>query len=310
MTLQQVKNTSYFNRENHTDYNREKYLDAGFAGITHALSTLATVICVAAFFPGFFALIYNLPEARGNEEYVMSIPFIILCIICTVGSCMLPDLDNTKSRAESSLGIIGTGLSSVFRASASFIQTTFRMKRDDKTPDPHRGFWHSPMGAILLAAPLYFIGSQASTSNNTNIANIVLIATVFILSYLSICTLMHKDLKRAAKKNAFASLFPYLFAAGVVGLMFLTNGIEIFSYAWPIAASVFFGMLLHTFGDCHTTSGAPIFAPFTAFTKKKVWWSTSFFAIKSGGDFEMNVLTKVYGLAATIGLIFLIVSYL
>lgn len=292
--------------------NNPYYKDAAFSGITHALSTLATVTLVAAFFPEFFGFIYNYPVAKEQDGYTVGLSMLILCILCTVGSCMLPDLDNTKSRAESSLGIVGSALSTVFRAVASFIQSTFRTSRDDSSPNPHRGFWHSPLGALTLSLPLYFVGSKAISNDNTNYANIILIATVFILSYLAICSLLHKQLssKKKGKNGALITLFPYVFAGLTVGLMFIVNGVEIFSYAWPIAASVFFGMMLHTFGDCHTTAGAPIFAPLTLITKKKVWWNTSFLSIESGGEFEMGVLTKVYGLAAIVGTIVLTVNYL
>lgn len=292
-------------RDTQHDYWRE---DGGFAGITHAVSTLATVLLVAAFFPRVFAIVYNAPEAWGDKDYTMPLPLIILCVICTVGSCMLPDLDNTKSRAESALGVFGSILSGVFRTIALFAQTTFRMKRDDANPDPHRGFWHTWMGAALLAVPVYLIGSQAR-SNNFNFANGLLVFTVLVLSYLFVCTLMHKNIKNAKKRGSLAQLFPYGFAIAVVAGMYATQGAYIFSFAFPVAASIFFGMLSHVFGDCHTKSGAPIFAPFTALTHKKVWWTTRFFSLESGGEFELGVLVKLYSLAATIGAIALGLNY-
>lgn len=286
--------------------------DHAFAGLTHALSTLATVTLVAAFFPQVFAFLFNYPEAQGKQDYSLDLSLVILCVVCTVGSCMLPDLDNTKSRAESSLGFIGSGLSAIFRTVASVVQSTIRMPKDDSTPNPHRGFWHSPLGALTLAVPLFLIGSQADSDNNVNFANIVLMLTVFMLAYLSMYAVFSKQLtkKQKAKKNSLVfKIIPYLFAFAVSGIMFFTQGVEIFSYSWPIAASVFFGMMLHTFGDCHTTSGAPIFSPLTAITKKKIWWNTSFFSIESGGEFETGVLVKIYGVAAIVGTCALVYTY-
>lgn len=296
--------------EEHTEEKNYYKKDGGFAGITHAVSTLATVLIVAAFFPSVFALAYNFPQAHDNTSYTMSFPMIFLCVVCTVGSCMLPDLDNTKSSAESSLGFVGSILSEVFRAIAVFIQTALRTKRDDATPDPHRGFWHTSMGALLLATPVYLIGSNAKAGDGVDFFNGTLIFTVFVLSYLSICALLHKEFKKKKSKSILFQLFPYIFAALVVAIMYVTQGVEIFSYAFPVAASIFFGMMSHVFGDCHTTSGAPIFAPFTYFTRKKVWWTTRFFSISSGGEFEKNVLVKLYSLAAVIGAFGLVYNYM
>lgn len=287
--------------------------DGAFSGTTHAMSTLATVLVIAAFFPQIFSYAYNLPEILSGADVDnarMPITVVLLCIVCTVGSCMLPDLDNTKSKAESSLGIFGSLLSGIFRGSALFIQSTFRAKSDDATPNPHRGFWHTGMGALTLALPLYLVGSQANDDSGFNFFNVVLLATVFILSYLAFCTVLGDEVKKKARSNPFVSLVPYAFGAVVAFAMYSINGTALFSYAFPVAASVFWGVMLHVFGDCHTKAGAPIFSPFTVFFKGKVWWMTRFFSIESGGDFEKNVLLKLYTLAAIVGAIGLFFFYI
>ena len=289
--------------------------DGAFSGITHAMSTLATVLIVSALFPTVFAYAYNLPAVLSLSDNVdiqrVPIAVVLLCIVCTVGSCMLPDLDNTKSKAESSLGVFGSIASGVFRASASFIQSTFKTKYDDKSPDPHRGFWHTAMGALVLAVPFYLVGSNADNKNGVfDFFNIIVLATVFILSYLAFCVIFGDEVKKKARKNVFFSLAPYIFGGVVVFLIYSINGSDLFDYAFPIAASIFWGMMLHTFGDCHTKAGAPIFAPFTVFFKGKVWWTTRFFSIESGGEFEKDVLLKLYTVAAIVGAVALTFVYL
>lgn len=281
--------------------------DRAFSSLTHGLSTYATIACLAAFVPTIFNMIYNresltTPTIMDNDTEI-SILFFFICLFCTVGSCMIPDLDNSNSRAESSLGFVGSIASGVFRSIARTIQTTFRMPRDAKEPDPHRGFWHTPIGAITLATPIYFIGSGA-TGEYDNFGTIFLIVTVYVLTYLAFMCLMHNFIKKAPKdKKSLYKTLPYIFSFLIIAAMLFVDNGDLFSYSWPVAFSVFMGMMLHVFGDCHTKSGAPIFSPFTAITRKKVWWTTRFFKLESGGEFERDVLVKVYLVASIIGTI-------
>src|SRR5699024_12492970 len=98
------------------------------------MSTLATVLIVSALFPTVFAYAYNLRAVLSLSDNVdvqrVPIAMALLCIVCTVGSCMLPDLDNTKSKAESSLGVFGCIASAGFIASGSVIPSTFLTQSD------------------------------------------------------------------------------------------------------------------------------------------------------------------------------------
>lgn len=289
------------------DFTKKHEKDKAFSSLTHGLSTYATIACLAAFIPAVFNALYNresltIPTILDDNAEI-SILFFFICLFCTVGSCMIPDLDNSNSRAESSLGFVGGIASGLFRSIARTIQTAFKMPRDDKEPDPHRGFWHTPMGAVALAAPVYFIGSGA-TGEYDNFGTIFLIATVYVLTYLAFMCLMHNFIKKAPKdKRSLYRLLPYVFSFLVVAAMIVVDNGDLFAYSWPVAFSVFMGMMLHIFGDCHTKSGAPIFSPITAITRKKVWWTTRFFKLESGGEFERDVLVKLYLAASIIGTI-------
>lgn len=303
--LNTIKNDVAVFHDGNNEPNNKNHSDAGFAGITHAMSTLATVTLLAALLPTVFNTIYMFDPHTKELPFVL----ILVCVVCTVGSCMLPDLDNTTSRAESALGFIGSVLSGVFRGVATFMQSLIKARRDDTNIDPHRGFWHSSMGWALMAFPVWLFGSRATPDGSFTLGNAYLAGTVFMLAYLSVHAVAAPQLKKYKGKHPLVTLLtPWVFAGGMVWLVWAIGGQQVYGFALPIAMSVFMGMLLHTFGDCHTASGAPIFAPFTGLIHKKVWWSTRFFALKSGGETEMKVLLPLYSLAAGTGIILLIIQ--
>ena len=113
--------------------------DAAFMGHTHVLSALGVVLT-------YFAFTHGLRT---------SFAAIALFTLNAAGASLANDLDNTASTSKSSLGIIGDIVSAVFRAVSRVVQTALRTRRDDATPNPHRGFFHTAVAASLIGFLVY-----------------------------------------------------------------------------------------------------------------------------------------------------------
>lgn len=77
-----------------------------------------------------------------------------------------------------------------------------------------------------------------------------------------------------------------LHAYGALGLVD-----HVFSLGWLWAVAIGLGCVMHILGDCPTTQGAPLWAPFS-------WQPVVLpFSFKTGGPFEMRVVRVVLALA-------------
>lgn len=264
-------------------------------GVTHALSVLAAALMFIGFAPD---VVDDL--LRTNNTAV-----IVLFVLTVIGSGLVPDLDNTSSRAKSDLGIFGSILSSVFRTSSSIAQTVIRTRRDDPTPNPHRGLWHTPLmalvtGGIILA--LTQIGGKISLPflNVSTWGGVIAVCVSFVLVHLTLSSLAKKVMDKVRKSNAVGE--------GVAFLISLLITLVIFHFVptqvnyWWLAVSVTAGMIIHDIGDSFTVAGDPLFFPLSRFIHGKYWWTTSFLPIKAGGAFENYVFIPVFGLLSLIGL--------
>lgn len=279
-----------------TRINKAFRSDAGFMGVTHALSILAVSLILIAFLPDFVT----------NVLKTSDMATLALFVITAIGAGNLPDLDNTASRAKSDLGPFGVALSVIFRATSTLAQTVIRTKRDDPTPNPHRGAWHTIPAAVLLGG-LVFLGSQIKGNvsipvvGNTTWGVVFAIFIAFVLTHLMLSTLAKKFMDKVKKSNAAGEIVAILISLVVaVGLV---NAIPTGSSFWWLGVSIAFGMTLHVLGDCFTTAGAPIFFPITALVKGKFWWTTRFLSIKAGGPFEQYVFVPAFILISIIGAI-------
>lgn len=261
-------------------------------GGTHALSGLAIFLMIVAFFPAFSL------KLLGTDN----IWAIILAMAVTAGASLLPDLDNTKSTSKSSLGWLGDGLSLVFRGSSSVIQTVIRLPRDDSTPNPHRGFYHTIPAALLIGG-LVYLGTRIGGELTLPFIGQVTYGTLFaiVITWLNI----HMALAGLAKKlmnklknksGVFGELVAFLFSLSLTFIIFtqLPNDLDF----WWLGASVFLGCLIHILGDCFTTAGCPVLFPIPI--KGKLWWTIRFTKIKAGGVVENVIFMPVFGIISVV----------
>lgn len=260
--------------------------DKAFMGYTHALSGVAVAMALIAF----------LPEFLGQILMTTSIWVFIQFVFATTGAAMLPDLDNSTSRAKSDLGPFGIVLSAVFRTTSTIIQTTIRTKRDDPEPNPHRGFWHSGIACLLLGF-LVYLGTQIGGEINIPILGIITWGTLFALlitftlMHLTLSTLAKEFMDKVKKSNATGEIIAIAISLILSVILFVNLPTDI--DFWWLGVSVAFGMFVHSAGDCFTTAGSPIFAGLTVFTRKKFWWTTRLTGMKAGGAAEKMLVVPI-----------------
>lgn len=223
-----------------------------------------------------------------------SVSLIVLFVAVATGSALVPDLDNSRSTVRSSLGVVGVAGSVVFRSTSRIIQTVVRTKRDDPTPDPHRGFWHTIVGALLLG----FLAWLA-TLPTTEIPIADGIAVGDALKFVITATMIHLCLAGVAKKSVkklkdipiVGEIAAFIASVILTGVLLFISPDE--PSLWlPVAIS--FGCIMHILGDALTTAGVPIWFPLTGFVKGKFWWTTRFAKFKADNE---GLNSTIYGLS-------------
>lgn len=260
--------------------------DAGLMGPTHALSAVAI-----SFLLTWVASEFMFGRLLGSQSVVVFASAIIIII----GAALMPDLDAVQSTSISTLGFAGVLLSKGMRAFSTVVQTTIKAKGDKNNPDPHRGFWHTFLSAILVGGLV-----SGLTSINVEIITILGVPltfatiTVMFIIYMSIQLMMaslfknfYRRNKKDVKGRAMLKIGSVMASAGL--LYFLPPDI---SYSW-VGAVVAFGWLLHLFGDMMTVAGVPVLFPLKY--RGKRWWNFRFpFGIKAGGFIEKNILIPIF----------------
>lgn len=280
---------------------RVKATDRGFMGATHALSGLAVLLALVAFAPAFAAW------AGFN-----SMAIVILAALVVTGASLVPDLDNSASSAKSAFGLVGDALSFFFVHSAIFIQTVIATRRDDRTPDPHRGFWHTIPAALILGGGTLALtlipGSiKVPLYGDVSISWFIALLICVLSTHLAFAGLFNKAIKRVKKG---AGIFGELVALGIA----LISAAVIFWFVphdgsfWWLGVAVFMGVVIHILGDTLTTSGTPIFFPLSYFTHRKFWWKTRFLPIHAGGAVEKFVFIPGFTLLAVVSFVKIIID--
>lgn len=253
--------------------------DRAFMGTTHALSAVASFLAIIFFAPDFVS------KALGSSD-----PWVlILSIVVAAGASLLPDLDNTASTSKSSLGILGTALSYIFRGSSRFIQTVIRTKRDDPTPNPHRGAWHTIPSALLLGY-LTFLGTGMTKVITVPILGevtwgvIFALLITFLMVHMALSGLAKKQMKKIKKTAVIGETLSFIVSLTFTLIIFV-NLPEDLNYWW-LGVSVAFGCIIHILGDTFTVAGTPIMFPLSAVLKGKFWWTTRFTSMKVGEQTE------------------------
>lgn len=274
--------------------------DSGFSGYTHALSGVAVSLILVGFFPSFMV-----------NFGVAVIPTIIAFVVAFVGSTLVPDLDNTNSTSKSSLGFFGAALSTAFRASSQIIQTVVRLPKDDPTPNPHRGFYHTILSSVIMGV-IVFLLTSISTSvdlaifGKKTIGDLFAVFFLFLLTHLTISALGGSKMKRR-KKSMFAGEIIALAFSLIVAFILLYFLPKDGNYLW-LASALTLGCVVHIIGDGFTRYGVPLLFPIPR--KRKMWWYYRFARLESGGAAEKAVLPIVFSTLGLIGLIKIISNFI
>lgn len=262
--------------------------DDGFMGLTHALSAVALVLAVLAFAPAAFDAVFG-----KTDPWYMT----LLCLVI-VGGALMPDLDNTNSSAESALGFIGSGISAFMRATAPLIQGLLHTKYDKDLDNPHRGFYHSGVSAILAGALGYFLCSMPGRTGK--ITSLVL---AFIGVHIAVSTIAKKIIfKMKSKAGPIGFIVPLLISTGIVALLWRMLPVNV-SYA-KIGIAFGVGWLIHILGDMCTTQGVPILWPIPI--RGKMWWHVRLLPIKAGGVIENFVFIPLFLVIIGVSIVFIV----
>lgn len=276
------------------------HAESGFMGITHALSALAAALVLIAFFPAYLS------------DYIHT-PWLALALVLTfIGATMLPDADNTDARIISDLGIAGRALSLFFRTTSVFLQTTLRAKRDDPTPNPHRGFWHTTVAAILLGWVVYLISTipgsfRLPLLGDMTTGRVIVVFLMAVMTHLAYSSVLKKAFDKIKKSSSLGEVVAAAVSLSTVLLcLSQASTLEIENLGWLVGRVVALGMTLHIIGDMFTIYGAPAFFPLTAITRKKFWWTTSLLPIHAGGPIEKYVIAPAFVLVILISAVFIL----
>lgn len=246
--------------------------EQAFMGMTHALSACALVLALIAFAPAL------MERTLG----VWQVSFVTLLCLVLIGGALMPDLDNTNSSANSSLGFIGDGISMVMRATAPIIKNLFHTKYDKDLDNPHRSFYHTGASAVLMCG----LGSAICSLPGIT-GKVCALVLAFIGTHVALSTLLKKPLKSISGGTGklLGALVPFVLSLAVVGILWYTLPAKV-PY-WQIGMAFGIGWLVHIIGDMCTTSGVPILWPIPI--RGKMWYDVRLLRIKAGGVVE-NVL--------------------
>lgn len=261
-------------------------------GFTHALSAVAVALLIIAFSPDVVT------KTLGGD----SLAVLALSILVVVGAALFPDADNTKSTFRSSLGFIGIFISEGVRAISKITQTLIRTKYDDANPDPHRGAFHSPFVAALLAIATWLllaIGGEVKIPllGEVSWGFTIGVGISWMFIHVALSGLFGKAMKKIKKSDALGEIVALFLSLGLTVILF-SSVPENSPMIWlPVA--MFLGMTIHDIGDAFTTSGAPLLAPIPI--KGKIWYDVRIPPhIKAGGAAENYLFIPAFSILVLI----------
>ena len=268
--------------------------DDGLMGTTHALSALAISLLLA-----WLASDFMFNKLIGSTDSVV----FVTAIIIIIGASLMPDLDAVKSTSINTLGVIGSLLSKIMRGFSSIVQNLIKGP-SDKSSDPHRGFWHTPLAAILVG-----LGITGLTSIDKHLFTVadahITVATliVFFIIYISVQLMVASLLSfinKKSKKNLLSQIITQLVCLvfSLTLLYFLPPNLD---YKW-VGAVVSFGWIIHILGDMITVSGVPLLFPLKY--RGKRWWDFRLpLGVKAGGFFEKAILMPIFAIIVILSII-------
>lgn len=270
--------------------------DDGFSGYLHAVTGVLAVQLI---------FLVGLLMGWGQQfATVGSLALVVAFALALIGATLYPDLDNSKSTSHSALGFVGEGISFVFRATSSLIQIVVRTPKDDASPNPHRGFYHTTLSAVLIGLGVWQL-TRISLPVELPFLGEISLGRVFAIIFLGtmILLMLSALAKSRMKKIRGIALVGELvaFAISVVVASLLLSFIPAPAHGdlW-LGIAIAAGGFVHILGDTFTRYGTPIFFPLAVFTKKRFWWYTRFGRIESGGEVEKIIVWVCLGLSLLI----------
>lgn len=270
----------------------------GFMGNTHALSVVAIVLSFSVIFPSFF-----FSTILPKKDLIT----MLVGLIIAIGAGLLPDLDNTKSSAISTLGIIGVALSSFMRFVSEFIYSISHTNKEPETSNPHRGFWHTLAAGVIFGLFTMFLMSFNASIFKINkitftVSTIILFIYLLIAFELMLTAFFKKFISKEKNKN-FGIITLWLIGFVFSSIMILLL-LPIKSLSW-VGFMVMIGWTIHIMGDTITTSGTPILWPIKHNGKR--WWSYRLPPyIHADGPVEHKIIFPIFVVISIIMTIILI----
>ena len=282
----------------------------GFMARTHALlSIILMAICM---------LIPLEPLQKTFWVLKDNILLYIVALVTLVGGSLLPDLDNHVSKAQSTLGPLGSIFTTFMQSTSSIVWTVYHFKGDRKPSSQHRYLWHTPIIGIGLILLFYFGLPSGNYTIFTNIKNSIetkqigyffqtnaVLFLFMILSFMTALVGSNIILSKIQKLVQLPRLIKYIFPIAVIVYIFLAD----YSQLKILGIMLGSGYLFHIIEDAFCDTGVPLLFPIPIFWKHQVWTriKVPLLNVKTGG--LANTIIDFIAFFAAIGLmIFVFVS--
>lgn len=245
-----------------------------------------------------------------------NILLFISAMVVLAGGALLPDLDNSQSKAGHKLLMIGSMMTTFMKSSSSIVWNIYHFKGDKKPQNQHRYLWHCPIIGLSFILLFYFLfptreitifeDIKASISNGTigsfiihNTVLLLFLLLVFMAVFVGADTIIYRLSKFfPGFPGVIKLVFPFLVLFYIIGFLQYPD-IRI------IAICLGTGYLLHCLEDFFVDSGVCLIWPIPAFWKKQVWKKFHLpLGLKTGGTF--NNVVDIILLPVLVLLIFLV----
>lgn len=231
----------------------------GFMGRTHALLSVMLLSILLLIPVEFLQQVFGL-----LKENVF---FFVVGLIVLIGGALLPDLDNAKSCAGSTLGFMGSICTIFMQSTATIVYQLLHMRSDSQSPYfPHRYLWHSLIAGLGILGLFYFgmpdssytiiqviktIGFTEFFMNNTSM--------IFFIIALFMAVLAGSDMvfSKIIKFFKLPKLLSYIVPVAALVYMFFLD----FTHLHILGILIGLGYVFHTIEDCFADSGCPLLFP-------------------------------------------------
>lgn len=218
----------------------------------------------------------------------------IVALVTLVGGALLPDLDNSVSKAQSTLGPLGSIFTTFMQSTSSIVWTVYHFKGDRKPSNQHRYLWHTPLVGIGLILLFYFGLPSGNYTIFTNIKNSIetkqlgyffqtnaILFLFIILSFMTALVGSNIILSKIYKLIKFPKIINYIFPVAVMVYIFIAD----YSQLRILGIMLGSGYLFHIIEDAFCDTGVPLLFPIPIFWKKQAWTKIKvpLLNVKTGG---------------------------